>query len=443
MIRIRRGLDLPITGAAAAPVEPGPTVRSLALLGDDHPGLVPSLAVSVGDRVALGQLLFSDRRNPGLRFTSPGSGTVTAIHRGPKRRFESIVIGLGGDDEERFERFGAVPDRDAVRESLLASGLWTALRQRPFGRVPAPDAVPHAIFVTAMDTRPLAPDPIAFLEDRAEHFDQGLEALTRLTDGSVHVCRRPGAAVPVARRDRVEVHEFAGPHPAGLAGTHIHFLAPVGPERSVWYLDAQEVVAVGHLLATGRLLRERLIAIGGPAVDRPAWLLTRVGASVSDLLSGRRLAEPARVIAGSVLDGRSARGSRAWLGRHHRQLSVVREGGSRRLFGWARPGADRFSLQRVFASALAPRHRLAFTTALSGEPRPILPIGSYERVMPLDLLPTPLLKAIAVGDTDRARELGALELEEEDLALCSFVCPGKSDFGSLLRELLTRIEREG
>lgn len=442
MYKIRKGLDLPIAGVPSTGVEPGPGVRSVALVGDDSPGLRPSMAVEVGDRVALGQLLYTDRRNPGVRYTSPGSGTVVAIHRREKRRFESIVIGLGGSDEITFEQHARAASREVVRDLLVESGLWTALRQRPFGRVPSPAAVPHSIFVTALDTRPLAPDPLQFIERHGDAFVRGVEALARLTDGPVHVCCRAGAALPVEASERVRIHSFAGPHPAGLPGTHIHFVDPVSAERAVWYVESQEVVAFGHLLATGRLLTERLVSIAGPAVDRPGLVTTRPGASVPDLLIGRAVHEPARLIAGSVLDGRTAEGTRAFLGHYHRQVSVIPEVRHRPLLGWMHLGADRFSVARVFASAWLPSRRHAFTTAASGEPGPILPIGSYERVMPLDLLPTPLLRAVTIGDTDRARELGALELEEEDLALCAFVDPGKHDFGSMLRKVLQQIQRE-
>ncbi|MBW2696852.1 MAG: Na(+)-translocating NADH-quinone reductase subunit A [Deltaproteobacteria bacterium] len=442
MIKIRRGLDVPVLGAPAPGVEPGPSVHSVALMGADSPGLRPSMAVEVGDCVALGQLLYTDRRNPDVRYTSPGSGTVVAIHRGAKRRFESIVIGLGGSDEVSFERHRDAVSREAVRDALVESGLWTALRQRPFGRVPSPSAVPHAIFVAALDTRPLAADPLVFVEGRTELLARGIDALTKLTDGPVHVCCRPHAALAVEDNERVRIHAFEGPHPAGLPGTHIHHVDPVSAGRSVWYVDCQEVVAIGQLLSTGHLLTERLISIAGPAVERPGLVTTRLAASVADLLTGRLIHEPARVIAGSVLDGRTAEGTCAYLGRHHRQVSVISDTRSQPLLGSLRPGTDRFSLKRVFASALLPRKRFAFTTVSSGEPGPILPIGSYERVMPLDLLPTPLLKALAIGDIDRARDLGALELEEEDLALCSFVDPGKHEFGALLRNVLQEIQRE-
>ena len=441
---IRRGLDLPIAGRPEDTIEPGPTIRRVAVLGDDAVGLRPTFLVEEGDRVRLGATLFQDKRLPGVRWTAPAAGRVVAIHRGAKRRFVSLVIEADGGGEESFAV--AAADREGVRAALLASGLWTALRTRPFGRVPHPDSRPHSIFVTAIDSRPLAPDPSTVLAGHEQELVRGLEALTQLTDGAVHLCRRPGVPLPGAEVARVAVHEFAGPHPAGLVGTHIHFVDPVHEKKTVWYVAYPDVVAIGHLLLTGRLETERVVALGGPALLRPALVRTCLGASIDELLAGRLGEGPVRRVSGSLLDGRTAIGPHAYLGRHHLQVCAISDERPRPRLGWARPGFDRFSARPVFASSLlglaGRRPALRFTTASNGDPRPILAIGSYEKVMPLDLLPTPLLKALAVGDSERARALGCLELEEEDLALCSFVCPSKQDFGPRLREVLLRLERE-
>ena len=443
MIRIRKGVDLPIAGEPEQSIEPGPAVREVALLGDDYLGMRPSMAVEVGDHVKLGQLLFSDKKTPGVRYTSPGSGKVVAINRGAKRKFESIVVRLGGDDEESFPSFEGIPDRDAVRETLVASGLWTALRTRPFSRIPPPDSVPHSIFVTAVDTNPLAADPVKVLEGRGDGFVHGLRVLTRLTDGTIYLCKRPGASIPGGDQERVLVQEFSGPHPAGLPGTHIHFLDPVSEKKTVWYVNYQDVLAVGLLFRMGRLSVERVVSVAGSAVERPRLLRTRIGAGTSDLLAGRLQGSAVRVISGSVLSGRTAVDAHAFLGRYHLQVSAISDERRRSFLGWLGLGWNKFSVKPAFASAFSVRRRFSFTTSAEGDPRAIVPIGVYEKVMPLDLMPTALLKSIVVGDTERSQALGCLELDEEDLALCSFVCPGKTDFGSSLRNVLERIEREG
>jgi Na+-transporting NADH:ubiquinone oxidoreductase subunit A len=444
MIRTRKGLDVPIAGSPDQSIESGPSVRSVALLGDDYVGMKPTMNVQVGDRVKLGQVLFTDKKTAGVRFTSPASGRVSAINRGAKRKLESVVIELAGDERERFGPFRGIPDRAGVREALVSSGLWTALRTRPYSKVPPPESVPHSIFVTAIDTHPLAADPAVVLQGHEDEFGRGLDALARLTDGAIHLCQRPGASIPGSDRERVTLQEFAGPHPAGLPGTHIHFLDPVNEKRTVWYVNYQDVMAIGHLFATGRLSVDRVVSLAGPTVDRPCLVRTRIGASTDDLVSGRLRGNTNRVISGSVLDGRTAAESRAYLGRYHLQVSAISDERSRPFLGWLGLGWGKFSIKPAFASALGgSRRRFHFTTSSQGDPRTIVPIGMYEKVVPLDLLPTALLKSIVVGDTEHAQALGCLELDEEDLALCSFVCPGKTDFGPPLRNVLEQIEKEG
>lgn len=447
MIRIRRGLDLPIEGRPEQTIEDGASVRHVALVGDDYVGMKPTMAVSEGDSVSLGQLLFEDKTTPGVRYTSPGAGTVVAVNRGAKRKFESVVVRLEGSDEKTFSSasdLGSL-NRDKVRENLVESGLWTAFRTRPFSRVPAADTAPHSIFVTALDTRPLAADPAVVLQGQQDDFERGLALLPHLTDGTVWVCRRPGAPIPTGQAERVKVEEFAGPHPAGLPGTHIHNLEPVSPKRTVWTVGYQDVAAMGRLFRTGRLSVERVVALGGPVLRRPRLLRTRLGASVEDLVTGEGgiQGEEERWIAGSVLHGRTATGPHAYLGRYHLQIAGLAVKPARPFLGWLGPGFAQYSRLPIFASKLVPGKRFAFNTDAHGDPRAIVPIGVFEKVLPLDLMPTPLLKSLMVGDSERSQELGCLELDEEDLALCAFVDPGKGDFGAALRRVLTTIEKEG
>ncbi|HSD70671.1 MAG TPA: Na(+)-translocating NADH-quinone reductase subunit A [Woeseiaceae bacterium] len=444
LIRIRKGLDIPLAGAPQQLVSTGAEVSSVALLGADTPGLKPAMAVQAGDRVKLGQPLYTDKRNPAVPFTSPGSGIVSAINRGERRVLQSVVIDLDGDDAVSFPAFDAREidslDPTRIREILVASGLWTALRCRPFGRVPAPDSAPASLFVTAIDTNPLAPDPAVIISRAAEAFETGLRLVAKLTSNKTYVCTAPNSGIPCPDGDSFVHVEFAGPHPAGLAGTHIHFLHPVGPSTTVWHIGCQDVIAIGQLFLSGRLPVERVISLAGPMVVTPQLVSTRNGANIRELLRGETRPGALRVISGSVLSGHRAAQQTAWLGRYHQQVSVLGEGSPREFLAWMRPGARRYSSLRAYAGHLLHRRPFALTTSQNGSPRAMVATGSFERVMPLDILPTPLLKALLVRDSDTAQALGCLELDEEDLALCSFVCNGKYEYGPHLRAMLDEIE---
>jgi Na+-transporting NADH:ubiquinone oxidoreductase subunit A len=448
MIRIRKGLDLPIAGAPSQDIDTGPAVSRVALVGDDYIGMKPKLAVQVGDSVKLGQVLFEDKKTPGVRFTSPGCGKVVAVNRGAKRKFESLVIELEGEEEETFQSFNAADldnlERDKVQDVLIQSGMWTVLRTRPYSKVPAPGSAPHSIFVTAMDTNPLAGDPAPIIKERAEDFCHGLQVLSRLSEGPVYVCKLPGADIPGDGTANVSMQEFAGPHPAGLAGTHIHLLDPVSDKKTVWSINYQDVIAIGRLFTTGRLYLERVVSLAGPAVKNPRLIRTRVGAAIDELVEGELNRDNVRVISGSVLSGRQASGGYAFLGRSHLQVSAIAEGRKRDFLGWALAGFNRYSVKALYASALFGRGRnVDFSSSAEGSPRAMVPIGSYEKVMPLDINPPYFLRSLIVGDTEKAQDLGCLELDEEDLALCTFVCPGKYSYGPRLRDVLTHIEKEG
>ena len=445
MIKIKRGLDLPLAGAPEQRIEPARAVRSVAVLGCDYHGMKPTMAVQVGDRVKLGQVLFSDKKNPGVHFTAPGAGVVSAIHRGEQRVLQSVVIDLEGDDAVEFARYDAAQlpalDPQAVRDNLQQSGLWTALRTRPFSKVPAVDAVPSSIFVTAIDTHPLAADPAVVIGERPADFANGLAVLARR--GKVHLCKASGVGLSGEVQANVQPHEFAGPHPAGLAGTHIHFLDPVSAGKSVWQIGYQDVIAIGALFSRGQLDVTRVVALGGPVVDKPRLLRTRLGASLEELTAGELQAGSNRIISGSVLGGRTSRGAFAFLGRYHVQVSCLHEGRERELLHYLRAGVNKHSVLNIFVSKLMGGRKLAMDTSTNGSPRAMVPVGNYEAVMPLDILPTQLLRYLIVGDTEMAQKLGCLELDEEDLALCTYVCAGKYEYGPILRDNLARIEKEG
>lgn len=446
-MKIRRGLDVPIAGVPSTEIDDSRRVTEVALVADDYIGMKPTMFVQPGDRVKLGQPVFEDKKTPGVLYTAPGAGTVTAVNRGEKRKFEGIVIKLDGNDAESFPSCDLSGidklTRDEVVSLLVRSGAWTSFRTRPWSRVPSIESQPRSIFVTAIDTRPLAADPEPIIAASRDQFLAGLKLLAKLTSGKVFVCIKAGAKVPGEGVPGVQVEEFAGPHPAGLVGTHIHFLDPVGPKRTVWHLNYQDLIAIGSLVLTGKVSVERTIALGGPLVTKPRLLRTRIGAKLPELLAGQYDATNARVVSGSVLDGRRVTAPADYLGRYHLQISVLEEGNKRILMGWQRPGFDKFSITRAFASAMTPGKRFALTTSTEGSKRAMVPIGVYEKVMPLDILPTQLLRSLITKDAELAQALGVLELDEEDLALCTFVCPGKYDYGTILRENLTRIEKEG
>ncbi len=446
MTRIKRGLDLPVAGQPSQQIDKARTVRHVAVLGADYHGIKPGMAVQEGDVVAAGQVLFHSKNQPNVAITAPASGKVVAINRGERRVLQSVVIALDESIAPRtFNRYddAALANLDAatVRAQLQDSGLWAALRTRPYSRIPDADSTPAAIFVTAMDTHPLAADPAPIIAGHAEDFRRGLQVLTRLAE--VFLCKAEGVTLAGENLPGVSTHGFSGPHPAGLPGTHMHFLRPASSQRTVWHIGYQDVIAIGKLFADGLLWQERIIALAGPVVKRPRLLQTRLGASLDELSEGELVAGENRVISGSILGGRTARGAYAYLGRYHLQASCLAEGHEREMLHYLRPGAKKHSVTGAFLSSFLPRRLLAFTTSTQGSPRAMVPIGNYEAVMPLDILPTQLLRALIVGDTEMAQKLGCLELDEEDLALCTYVCAGKYEYGPILRDNLTRIEKEG
>lgn len=444
MITIKKGLDLPITGAPEQVIQDGLAVTRVATLGEEYIGMRPTMHISVGDRVKKGQVLFEDKKNPGVKYTALASGVVAEVNRGAQRVLQSVVIDIDGDESETFAKYDASElaslDRAKVQQNLVDSGLWVALRTRPYSKVPALDSTPSSIFVSVMDTNPLAANPEVIIAEQQADFDNGLQLLSRLTDGKVFVCKAAGSNVAAATG---EVHEFAGVHPAGLVGTHIHHLDTVGTNKTVWHVGYQDVIAIGKLFTTGEISTDRVVALAGPQVNKPRLVRTRLGAALDQLTNGELAEGENRVISGSVLSGTNAAGPHAYLGRYHNQVSVLAEGREKEFLGWIAPGANKHSVTRTFLSHLSPKKLFNMTTTTNGSDRAMVPIGNYERVMPLDIIPTLLLRDLLSGDTDGAQTLGCLELDEEDLALCTYVCPGKYNYGPVLRESLTKIEKEG
>jgi Na+-transporting NADH:ubiquinone oxidoreductase subunit A len=425
---VNEGLDLRIDGAPEQRVGDGPPVSHVAVVADDYVGLRPRLAVEEGQAVARGDVLFEDRGAPGVRHTAPGAGRIVAVHRGARRALRSVVIELtpgersGKPDGAPLPSFKKRRPSDLaaaeVRQLLLESGLWTALRTRPFGRVAQPSSAPRALFVNAMGSEPLAPRPEVVIAAAAADFHAGLAMLARMVgdvdggtqapDVPTYLCVAEDAAEPAEELPpAVSVQRFAGPHPAGTTGVHVSRLFPVDRDRMVWTIGYQDVIAVGELARTGVLPVERTVALAGPAMQSPRLIRTRLGAAVAELVEGRLAPAGARVVSGSVLSGRAVSdAATAYLGRFHLQVC-----------------------------ALAP----AVATIQGG---PILPLGRYDRVFPFAAPAVLLLRALAAGDLETAEKLGCLDLVEEDVALCSYVCPAGNDYGAMLRAVLERIAAE-
>jgi Na+-transporting NADH:ubiquinone oxidoreductase subunit A len=468
--KITKGLDLPISGRPIQVIREQVRATRVAVVADDFPGMKPRMHVEEGQTVKRGQILFEDRKSDGVLHTSPGAGRVIGIHRGPRRVLQSVVIDLSEGERtgnpteaecQTFASFSNKPEADLtrgeIRDLLVESGQWTALRTRPYSKVPGTSSEPAAIFVTAIDTAPLAPLPEVVLADQQEDFARGLRLVARLTEGKTYLCLREHSDLAkdvfksvtqdVAKSVEASVvtEYFSGPHPAGNPGLHIHLLDPVHRNKTVWHIGYQDVASIGRLFATGRLDVDRVISVAGPPVADPRLVRARLGACIEDVV-GSDLASQTelRLISGSVLAGKKADGnSFGYLGRHERQVSVIAEGRERELLGWLAPGKERFSVLRIFLSNFMGPQNFEMNSSLNGAERAMVPVGSYERVMPMDILPTFLLRSMLVGDVERAEELGALELDEEDLALCTFVCHSKIDYGPVLRRNLEIIEKEG
>ena len=420
---IRKGLDFQ---PGITPLSTLATPKSSycsTLLGRDFPGSRLQVISNEGTAVEAGEAVLCDRRQPEILLTSPISGKVTAIHRGARRRLISLEITSDGKGGNIQFNIPATLNRDNIRRLMLQSGLWAMMRTRPFGHIPSPERSPKALLITAMDTQPLAPNPAVIISQFYADLTLGIETLCDLVDAPVYLCKSTDMEFQLDKSCRLEISNFDGKHPAGLVGTHIHSLCPIGFKGDeVWHIDYQDVISLGQLISTGKPWYERIISLAGPAVKNPRLISVPLGAAIDDISEGELGEKPVRLISGSVLSGHVAIGHEASLGQRHRQVTA--------LFGSAtsRSEESRGSL---------------FYTGSGDEAYPLIATTDLDNVSPPGILAVPLLRALIVGDVERARDLGALELVEEDLALLSYTCPSKTDYGALLRDMLDQIHRQG
>ncbi|MHC4823077.1 MAG: NADH:ubiquinone reductase (Na(+)-transporting) subunit A [Planctomycetota bacterium] len=444
--KIKQGLDVPIHGALDnSSLIDAPKADHVALLPQESWGIKVQMLAQVGDKVQIGSPLYRDRRDPEVVFTSPGAGTLKDVHRGARRAVLSVVVELDGEeDSASFDKVDPLTsDRETLVKSLCASGLWPNLRQRPFDRVAQSSDTPRSIFVTAMDTSPLAPCPLQLIAGREAEFRTGLQALVKLSGGATFLCSAKDADWSGLMVDGVSQHTFVGRHPAGNAGVHINTLDPVNMDRKVWHIDVQGVAEIGAFLSTGMVPVERQVAVVGPAASETAIVRTRRGAATASL-SGYALEGKVRFVSCSPLAGNIANPSTetGFLGRYAQQVTLIDDAPEREFLGWTKPIGSRWSLTNAYLAKFT-RKKFKVDTDTNGGERAIVPLGNYEKVMPMDILATPLIKALVSNDLTGSEKLGALELAEEDLALCQYVCPSKIDITDMLRAMLTRIEKEG
>jgi len=415
--KFHKGLDL---NMGAGPTDSLPElaqVSKVALSGNDFPGISFDLLVAEGDTVSAGQVLFIDRNRHDIRFVTPVSGQITNITLGARRRLDTLVMSVEGNEAIHFDTSLASINAAGLKSLLLASGAWAGFRSRPFGDIPNPDERPAAIFVTATDTNPLAADPAAVLSSQLDIFQQGADSLLHLTDGPVYICQAPGSPL-VQAQGRLKIATFAGPHPSGLAGTHIHHLMPVSKQRSVWEINYQDLAAIGSLLTTGRIMGSRTLSLAGSGITKPVFMNAPMGASLTDLIRNKADFKDIQLISGSVLSGREA----SYLGRYDLQVTAIDRD--------AATFPVKFFWQRFLdKSSISPNGAT-------------IPMESFERALPLNLLPVPLMRALAVGDIETAERLGCLELLEDDLAILTCLCPSGSDYGALLRSTLDSLAEE-
>jgi len=411
----------------------------------DFPGLIPKLEVKPGVEVLAGTPLFHDKLRPEIKFTSPVSGKIVSVERGDRRKMLEVVIERDGTGSVDFGKADTENiSAGQIKGHLLESGLWPAIRQRPYHVVANPDDQPKSIFISCFDTAPLAPDYNFILENTSvSSFRTGISALSKLTRGKIHlVLKGNGADNNIFDGiDGVEKSFFSGPHPAGNVGVHIHHLDPVNKGEVVWYINFQDVISIGRLFEEGIYRPEKIFAVTGSEVINPQYYSIMSGGAVTQIISGNVKAGGLRYISGNVLTGTNI-GNQGFLGFYDSQITVIPEGNYHEFFGWAAPGLNKYSFSRTFLSSLIPKRSYKLDTNFHGGERAFVVTGQYEKVVPMDIFPMQLLKAIIAQDIDMMENLGIYEVAEEDFALCEFICPSKIEIQSVLRNGLDLMRKE-
>ena len=447
IITLRKGLDINLVGKPGETTANAPAAAEYAVSPLDFEGVTPKLLVKAGDPVKAGTPLFFNKYNERILFTSPVSGTVAAINRGEKRKVLSVTI--TPDAQPSYEEF-AKPDlqkasREELIDLLLRAGLWPMLMQRPYGIIADPADTPKAIFVSAFDSAPLAPDYNYALRGEQANLQAGLEVLRKLSGGAVHLSLRAGAEGEMGQLKGVELHTFAGKHPVGNVGVQIHHIDPVNKGEVVWTVNVQDLAIIGRLVLTGRVDMTRTIAVAGSEVSNPGYVRVIAGARIDSFLAGnikpQAEGDTVRVIAGNVLTGTKT-AEQGFLTYYANSVTVIPEGDKYEMLGWAMPRFKKFSVSKAYFSWLFPKRAYRLDTNMNGGERPFVVTGLYEKYLPMDIYPMYLLKACLAGDIEKMENLGIYEVVEEDFALCEFVDPSKIDIQQIIRDGINLMIKE-
>ncbi|MBE0662197.1 MAG: Na(+)-translocating NADH-quinone reductase subunit A [Bacteroidales bacterium] len=444
VVKITKGLDIPLLGEAEK-IMKDLSSNHYAIKPTDFNGVFPKVLIKEGDEVKAGSPLFFNKYNEKILFTAPVSGKVIEIHRGDKRVLEEIRIEADGMNSH-IDFGSADPQslkREEIVEKLIQSGIWPCIRQRPFSVIADPYKMPKAIHVSTFDTAPLAPDYDFIIHGKGELFQTGLNALAKLTNGTVHlnVHSKLTTSKVFLNSRNVQINHFAGPHPSGNVSVHIAKTDPINKGDIVWYLNPQDVLAIGRLFQEGVYDASMVIALTGSEVLKPVYYKTLRGVSVKNLLLENLSEGPVRIISGNVLSGDKILPD-GYLGFYHNQITVIPEGNFYEFIGWATPGFGKFSFSRAFFSWLNKSKKYRLDTNLHGGHRAFVMTGKYEQVFPLDILPLQLLKACMINDIDLMEGLGIYEVDEEDFALCEFIDTSKTEMQSIIRKGLDLMRKE-
>ena len=443
VVKLRKGLNIKLKGSAEKALDKLPVPATVALKPTDFPGLTPKLSVKVDAEVKAGDALFYDKYHPEILFTAPLGGKVVSINRGERRKILEVVIAT--DEKVGSAEFKKADpstlSAEEVKEQILKSGVWPFIKKRPYGIIANPEEKPKAIYISTFDTAPLAPDYNFVIDGQLDTFQVGVNALAQLTEGKVNLGVSKDSAFTSVKN--VEFNTFEGPHPVGNVGIQIANTSPLNKGEVVWTISVQDVLFIGRLFQTGKVDFTKTVALTGSEVKAPKYYQTFLGAPIASLVESKLVNadDKQRIISGNVLTGTKVT-EKSFLGFYDSQISVIPEGDEYEFLGWADPGFNKFSATKAYFGKLFPKKEYTMNANIHGGERAFVLSNQYEKLVPMDILPVYLLKAILVNDIDKMENFGIYEVIEEDFALCEYACTSKIEVQKILREGINTMIKE-